>query len=127
MRKNDLIKMLQGIKGNPEVLLWNGMVGDWMHISGVHKSYLARYTKQYWIQSIENEECIKRKDWDYKLPDGDVVELARRYSKTCQWESNNFITKEDIDEGRAQYKTVLYLDAKKRGVSTFDRLGSVEY
>jgi hypothetical protein len=33
MRKNDLIKLLQEIDGNPEVSLWNGFVGDWMPIS----------------------------------------------------------------------------------------------
>ena len=27
MKKNDLIKKLQQIEGNPEIVLWNGMVG----------------------------------------------------------------------------------------------------
>lgn len=33
MRKNDLIKMLESIKGNPEIMFWNGIVGDVVPIS----------------------------------------------------------------------------------------------
>ncbi|AXC39087.1 UNVERIFIED_ORG: hypothetical protein [Escherichia phage CMSTMSU] len=30
--KNDLIKMLQEIDGNPEIVIWNGYVDDYMNI-----------------------------------------------------------------------------------------------
>ena len=49
MRKNDLIKMLKEIKGNPEVVLWNGMVGDWMPVGKLSESYLTKITKHYWV------------------------------------------------------------------------------
>lgn len=32
MRKNDLIKKLQEIEGNPEIVLYNSFVDDWQHI-----------------------------------------------------------------------------------------------
>ena len=33
MKKNDLIKLLNTIEGNPDVVLWNGFVGDYQDIS----------------------------------------------------------------------------------------------
>jgi len=35
MRKNDLIKLPNQIEGNPEVVLWNGYVGDYTNIKGL--------------------------------------------------------------------------------------------
>ena len=40
MKKNDLIELLNGIKGNPDIVLWNGMVGDYMHIKGLEEGDL---------------------------------------------------------------------------------------
>ena len=48
MRKNDLIKILQDIKGNPEVMLWNGLVQDCTHISNkVIPFDLVKMNKNY--------------------------------------------------------------------------------
>ena len=33
MRKNQLIEMLQNIKGNPEIHMWNGFVEDYQPIN----------------------------------------------------------------------------------------------
>lgn len=72
MRKNDLIKQLQEIKGNPEVALRNGFVSDYMHIDKPFESDLVKMTKEYWIRTVLNEECITRKDWSYQLPEHEV-------------------------------------------------------
>ena len=32
MKKNELIAKLQAIKGNPDIVLWNGTVGDYQYI-----------------------------------------------------------------------------------------------
>ena len=42
MRKNQLIKLLQEIKGNPEVMVWNGFVDDYMPIGGVDTNTLYK-------------------------------------------------------------------------------------
>lgn len=127
MRKNDLIKKLQAISGNPEVVLWNGMVGDWMPVGKLQESYLTRVTKNYYIRSCEMEEQLNRKDFNYTLPEDEKQRLEGMYKKVISWEDNQFVTEEDVKAKRHQVKRVLYIDAKKRGVSTFDRLGSIEY
>ena len=126
MRKNDLIKLLQNIKGNPEVLLWNGMVGDYMHIDKPVKGDLVKMEKKYYLESLINEKRINRRDWSYNPSDSDIKKWETAYCDK-QWEYNEFVTQEDIKEKRYKSKRVLYLQAKKRGVSTFDRLGSIEY
>lgn len=35
MRKNQLIELLQQLKGNPEIVVWNGLVGDIMPIAEI--------------------------------------------------------------------------------------------
>lgn len=42
MRKNQLIELLQGIKGNPEVMVWNGIVDDYMPIGSVDTNTLYK-------------------------------------------------------------------------------------
>jgi len=126
MKKNDLIKKLQQIEGNPEIVLWNGMVGDWMPIGNLSEAYLTKITKQYWLQSVNNERAINSKNWDYKIPEEDIPALEKQYRK-FQWESNGFVSLNDIEKKRYKKKKVVYIDAKVRGITTFDRLGGIEY
>ena len=127
MRKNDLIKQLQAIKGNPEVALWNGHVGDYMHINNLVPSDLVKITKEYWIESVRLEKCLDRKEWEYQLPEQEVKELERRHKTEIQWEMNEYVDEEDIAKNRYTKKSVVFIQPKKRGVSTFDRIGGIEY
>lgn len=127
MRKNDLIKQLQSIKGNPEVVLWNGYVGDYMHIDKPLQSDLVKMTKEYWIESVRLEDCRDRKDWNYQLPDAEIKTLERRHRTEIQWEINEYVDEEDIAKKRYKKKSVVFLQAKKRGIKTFDRAGDIEY
>lgn len=127
MRKNELIKQLQEIKGNPEVVLWNGYAGDYMHIDKPVQSDLVKITKEYWIRSVLNEECITRKDWNYQLPEAEIKELERRHRTELQYELGEYIPEEDIAKKRYKRKRVVFLQAKKRGIKTFDRAGDMEY
>lgn len=127
MRKNDLIKQLQEIKGNPEIVLWNGYAGDYMHIDKPVQSDLVKMTKEYWIRSVLNEECITRKDWNYQLPEAEIKELERRHRTELQYEFGEHISEEDIAKKRYKRKRVVFLQAKKRGIQTFDRAGDMEY
>jgi len=127
MRKNDLIKQLQAIKGNPEVVLWNGYVGDYMHIDKPVQSELVKMHKDYWIESVRLEDCRDRKDWSYQLPEAKIKELEHRHKTEIQWEINEYVNEEDIAKKRYTKKSVVFLQAKKRGISTFDRVGGIEY
>lgn len=127
MRKNDLIKLLQDIKGNPEVLLWNGMVGDFMHIDKPVEGDLVKMQKKYYLESLANEERIDRKDWSYNPSAQDIKKWEGYYRKNETWQHHPWVCQEDIDAKRYKSKRVLYLQAKLRGVTTYDRLGGMSY
>lgn len=44
-----------------------------------------------------------------------------------QWELNEYVSEEDIANKRYKKKSVVFIQPKKRGVSTFDRSGTIEY
>jgi hypothetical protein len=127
MKAKQLIDLLSKIDPECEVVLWNGMVGDWVDIDEklVHAS-LVRQSLTDRIECIANEERRHRKDWDYELPPDEQAEITELWKKS-DWECNEFVTQEDIEEGRYLEKPVVYINAKKRGVSTWDRLGNIHY
>lgn len=127
MRKNDLIKLLQDIKGNPEVLLWNGMVSDWMHIDKPVEGDLVKIDKKYFLESCRLELCQKLKNLNYQLSPEEIKDFEKSYRDYHNWEANEFVTEEDVKRKRYRQKRVLYLQTKKRGMNTFDRLGNIEY
>ena len=128
MKKNDLIKLLQSIEGNPELLLWNGTVGDWQDVSNkLSPGDLVRMTKKYWLDTCEREDQRDRKDWTYKMPEEEVQELSKKYSKVCKWEENRWVTQDDIDNKRYSLKKVLYVEPKRRNETSYGRGGDVEY
>jgi hypothetical protein len=128
MRKSDLIKILTELEGNPDIVLWNGMVGDWMDIDKrLIEGTLVRQTLDGYIESVQLEQCVDRKDWDYKLPESEIAELKQLYKRNIGWEDNGFVTDEDVEKKRFTQKRVVYINAKPRGVTFLDRLGSVEY
>lgn len=128
MRKSDLIKILTELEGNPDVVLWNGMVGDWMDIDKrLIEGTLVRQTLDGYIETVRLEQCSDRKNWDYQLPESEIAELKQLYKKNIGWEDNSFVTDEDVEQKRYTQKRVVYITAKPRGVITWDRLGSIEY
>ena len=64
MRKNDLIKLLQTIEGNPEIVLWNGFVGDYQNISPkLVEGDLVKKTLEYYLEHNRMVRCIKENNW----------------------------------------------------------------
>lgn len=113
MKKNDLIKMLQGIDGNPDVLLWNGFVGDWqdfsrdLHRAQLHKIPFAEYKRL----CIAEGSALSNED------------LRRNWKIACRWR----LWRLSDFTCESQKKPVVLLSTKDRGVKTFDRLGSISY
>lgn len=56
MKKNTLIKMLQDIKGNPDIFLWNGIVGDYQDIKTISEFDLLKRTFEDYVSRLECEE-----------------------------------------------------------------------
>jgi hypothetical protein len=127
MRKNDLIKLLQGIKGNPEILLWNGHAGDFMNIKGTLTSDLVKMTKEYYLEMCRLEECFDKQDWNFQFSPEEKARLEANYAKVIEWEPNEFVTTEDVKDGRYKSKKVLYIEPKVRGKTSWDRAGSFSY
>jgi hypothetical protein len=122
MRKNALIKYLQGIKDNPEVVLWNGFVEDYMPIAVVEPLTLYREDREH-VRSMLNHSLFRTK----RAPVSEEgLEEAMQYR---DWElPNSFYSEEQIrDYYKGNKKTVLIIEAGERGKSIFDRRGTVRY
>jgi hypothetical protein len=126
MKKSKLIELLNALPGDPDVLLWNGMVGDWMDIGKLVQSDLVKMTLESYLKACRYEACQDAGNWEVQLSEEEISELTKRH-RAFQYESNNYVTEEDIKQKRYMSKKVVFIDAKPRGVSTFDRLGTIEY
>lgn len=127
MRKNDLIKMLNEIEGNPEVVMWNGMVGDWMIPAKPEQGELCKQTKQHYIEMVRLEKCIDLQNWDFQFSEEELKELDKSYKHYVNWSYGEYVREEDIASKRYKTKKVIWLSAKLRGESYYDRLGKVSY
>lgn len=127
MRKNDLIKLLENIKGNPEVALWNGHVEDYMHIGNLVEVPLVKKSYDFYVEMVQIQDQVNRKDWDYKLSDNKLGELKNSYKRYVDWQMDGYVTQEDIKEKRYTKKRLVLLEPKTRGKSSFDRSGSISY
>lgn len=127
MKKNDLVKLLEGLEGNPDVVLWNGYVGDYMHIKGLSESDLVKLTFAHYSQMVEFDGKKDRNDFNYVLTTDEIEELKKDYKKHINWETNPYVTLEDIKDKRYSKKRIVYIEAALRGKSSFDRSGSMSY
>ena len=128
MKKSKLIEMLNRLEGDPEIKLWNGMVGDWMDIDReLVPSDLVKQSLEHWLEMCRIEACKDRRDWDYQLPAEEVAALKKDYNRVNTWELNPYVTLEDVQEKRYKLKNIYILNAKTKGVKAFDRLGDIDY
>ena len=126
MRKNDLIKILQSIEGNPEIKLWSGFVRDWQDIDKeVIKLPLVKHSFDNYINRLRMSGFAYTKK-PRELSEDDMKQAKKDYDKQA-WEINPFVKIQDIREGYYKQKNVYILQAKARGVATFDRQGGIEY
>lgn len=127
MKKNDLIKILQDLKGNPEVVLWNGFVGDYMHIKGLEEGDLVKQALPFYTEMCEHGLKKENDSFDYEPTPAEQVQIKVDYKRYINWETNPYVTLDEIKAGRYIKKRIVYINAKPRGVKTFDRAGGIEY
>ena len=124
MRKNQLIEMLQNIKGNPEIHVWNGFVEDYQPINkelvevDLHKLSFSGYKEQVNIQR-------KIKDNLGPLSDEELKVLYKKHN-IGQWELFSYYPP-DKEDKRYNKKRIYLIEPKRTGKHTFDRLGDVYY
>lgn len=119
MRKNDLIKLLNALPGNPEVVLWNGFVDDFHHINReIVEVTLVKHSKDFlrWrcrrpdAPELSEEECdkaFKEQEWDFP---------------------NRFASAEQFSDWYGKHRKRVYaLNGNLRGKSCWDRQGTMSY
>jgi len=130
MRKSELIKQLEAIKGNPEIHIWNGVVGDFMPIEKIGLSLLVKESEEHFLRSLKNEWCIENRTWDVPTSILEKIKnIAKAHHKKETWQiPNEFVYEEDLDDwyGRHQ-KTIIYLNPKVLGRTYEDRAGKIKY
>lgn len=126
MKKNDLITKLQNIKGNPEVVFWNGFVGDYQQLASPIEGELVKQTLNYYLEMCRLEDCCNARNWDLQITEEKIEELKQVYRR-FKYECNEYISEEDIKEGRYKSKKVIWLSTKPRGETSYGRGGDLEY
>lgn len=129
MKKNDLIKILQNLKGNPEIVLWNGMVQDYMHIDpDIQEDFLFKYTWEGMQEACRLDRCRDLRDMSFQFTEEETKELRECYLRHHKWEFNRYMTEEDCGPGGwHKKKKVLIIQPKLRGETSFDRIASISY
>ena len=106
MKKNELIKLLEEIKGNPEVVFWGGFVGDWMHIDKPEQHKLYKTSLEKYII-----RCQFKSRYDKVQPTENA--LVKSYEE-LDWEfANKFISDDELQGFRS--KNIILLQPKPRG------------
>ncbi len=107
MKKSQLMELLLQVEGDPEILLWNGIVGDYMDI----RPKLTPITLTKLSEPAYQELC----EISGYEPDNYGVH---------RWELNPF-----VPEGDQAYlwKSVLLVEAKPAGKTSYGRGGNIEY
>lgn len=128
MKKSKLQKLLDTIPNDPDILLWNGFVGDWQDISHkISESVLVKQTLEEYIDRNRFQRARDRNDIDYKLTQEEISGLTKSYKKYIKWEDNEFVTEDDVSKGYYKTKPVYYLQPKLMDKTGFDRLGKLTY
>ena len=124
MRKNQLIEILKNIKGNPEIMIWNGIVEDVQPIGKevvecrLFKLSFEGYKERVNLQRVYRENLPE-------LLDDELKALYKKH-KIGQYEAFNYYAPDDNDKAYNK-KTVFVLEPKVTGKTHFDRLGAITY
>lgn len=124
VRKNQLIEILKSIKGNPEVMIWNGLVED---MQPIEKEILECKLFKLSFEGYKERVNMQRahKDNLPELPD-DELKLLYKKHKVGQYEVFNYYPPDDNDKAYNK-KTVFVLEPKATGKTHFDRFSTITY
>ena len=132
MKKNALIKLLNDIEGNPDIKLWNGLVGDYTDIDKeLVPLELVKETPEFLLSCLEGEyirdnkvfKITDEKREELKIQADDIIKNHR------DWElPNQFVEEENFERWYGTKRTkIVIINAKTKGKTYQDRLGSITY
>lgn len=129
MKKNKLIQILQNMKGNADIKVWNGYAGDWQDFDLVEQELVKESEEfiRWWIEAEwkqENKNSIIPEDVQKELD-----EIITRRVKEREWDfPNHYVSEENMERWYGKNrKRIFLINAKLRGKSTFDRMGDINY
>jgi hypothetical protein len=127
MKKHDLIDLLLKIDGNPEIVLWNGFVGDVQQINPeIQDDYLVKQSFEARMNGLIVEKARDLGTWPVSLTKEEYTQAKSRHNFE-PYEYNQWVSLDDIKRGYYKKKRVLILQAKPSGKEYHDRLGKVRY
>ena len=119
MRKNELIKQLQQIKGNPEVCVWYGLVDDYQKIKAISQHTLYRPSKKIQLKYYNFE---RYRDGLPELTLDEFMPVKNDYEFP-----SSFLTDEEMKRLYDQRKKVIIIEPKTRNKTLLDRMGVTQY
>ena len=115
MRKNELIKLLQEIPGNPDVVIWNGFVEDYQHPTKPEAVEFRRIKKNFQAVLVNSERTEKGQD---PMTEEEYLKYPQN-----DWELPCYSIFPEHEEKR----NMIVLDMKERGKEVFNRMGTTRY
>lgn len=115
----DLKKYIADLPDNMEIKYYNGMVDDWHNVD-VLETELIKEKPSFTLKLINAfNEREGKPLWD---------KLKKGLFKPRDWEFNDYIEEENKDLLKCfSRKKVLLIQGVKRGKSSFDRMGEIDY
>jgi hypothetical protein len=122
MKKSKLIKQLNAMRGDPDILVWNAHLSDYVDIENkLTHSYLVRMTFEWYCKSLEYDRVVEKQDTDYRIPESELPELQKAYDEQTGWGVNELITYRDVTARKYHRKYVLFMKTKGRGLKATHR------
>lgn len=130
MKKDDLIKALQEIDGNPEIFVWNGFVDDVMPIGDLLEDALYKECKSFITESVTAYICKINNTFDVSDDmQKEIDSIVKNRLKNDKYELANPYVQED--EMKVWYgknkKKIVIINPKCTGKNTWDRNGEISY
>lgn len=137
MRKNDLIQILESIKGNPEIMLWSNLVGDVIPISSkMEEVELYKDSLEYKQRIYENEYILSLRNGELtELPDTtefheklkSLRQEAEAAYKKEKYEYRLYMDEKLIKSGKLKKKKVVVIQPRIVGKTFWNRAGDIDY
>lgn|SRR5574343_207230 len=124
MKKNDLIKLLENIKGNPDVVLWNPYVEDYNPIFGVQTDTLYKESVSFIEDWLKAEIYQKEKRWELTEEELKSIELkAKQIHKNKKYDQPNpYVLDAEKDRWyQKRTKKIIVISPKKTGKVSYGR------
>lgn len=131
MRKNQLIALLQEIKGNPEVMVWNGLVDDYMPLGNVNTNTLYKQSVEFIYRTLVYNYQERNNSFD-SPPENTQKKLREKaialFKKETYELPNMFLDQDQfVDWYGNNKKTIISLNPKPTGKVSVGRSCNLTY